>query len=296
MLILQNWNCWLNKDNKENKVIIMTKKISCIQMASGINLQGNLYEAERLIIQAVEAEADMVVLPEDFAFMGSAATDKLEHSEKVGDGPIQSFISNLADKHNVWIVAGSIPMKCDDPKRCRTAVLVYNDEGKQVARYDKMHMFDVTVPENGEKYHESDVVEPGNDICVFDSPLGKMGISVCYDLRFPELYRNMLDQGMEILVVPSAFTAFTGKAHWEPLVLARAIENQCFVAAANQGGYHANGRETHGHSMIVGPWGNVLDTLASGSGVITAEVDLDRLKAIRNNFPAVNHRISHCTL
>lgn len=269
----------------------MSKKISCIQMASGINLQGNLHEAERLIEKAVEDQAELVVLPEDFAFMGKKPTEKLEYREKLGEGPVQNFLSKMASKHNIWIVGGSIPLECDDPKRCRSTVLVFNHKGEQVARYDKIHLFDVTLPDNSENYSESDVVQPGTEICVFDSPLGRMGISVCYDLRFPELYRAMLDQDMEILVIPSAFTAFTGKAHWEPLILARAIENQCFVAAANQGGYHASERETHGHSMVVGPWGVILNSLDGGSGVVTSEIDLERLYSIRNSFPAIQHRI-----
>ena len=271
----------------------MSNKIACIQMASGINLQGNLREAERLIELAVAEDVAMVVLPEDFAFMGKKPEDKLSYKEIEGEGVIQSFLSKMAEKHKVWIIGGSIPLACDDDSRCRTAVLVYDDKGEQAARYDKIHLFDVHVPDSAEEYRESDVVQPGSDICVFRSPLGRMGISVCYDLRFPELYRAMLDEDVEIVVVPSAFTALTGKAHWQALVQARAIENQCFVVAANQGGYHANGRETYGHSMIVGPWGVILDSLESGSGVVVSEIDLERLYSIRNNFPAIQHRISN---
>ncbi len=269
----------------------MSKKISCVQMASGINLQGNLQEAKRLIHLAVKDGAELVVLPEDFAFMGNAPTDKLKYAEDLGEGPIQTFISKLAAEHKVWIVAGTIPIKTEDANLCSTAVLVFNEKGEQVHRYNKIHLFDVTVPDSTEEYKESDVVKPGDELCVFDSPFGKIGISVCYDLRFPELYRAMIDQGMEVLIVPSAFTYLTGKAHWQPLVLTRAIENQCFVVAANQGGYHANGRQTFGHSMIVSPWGAVLSGLEGGAGIVTAEIDLQRIASLRKTFPALEHRV-----
>ena len=171
---------------------------------------------------------------------------------------------------------------------------MYDDKGQQVARYDKIHMFDVHVMESNEHYTESETIEPGTTPLVIDTPFGKMGLAVCYDLRFPELFRRMLDMGMELLVIPSSFTAITGKAHWETLVRARAIENQCYVIAAAQGGYHANGRETHGDSMIVEPWGVILDRLTRGSGVVSAEIDATRIQSVRKNFPAILHRRMHC--
>jgi predicted amidohydrolase len=268
--------------------------VACIQMASGPNVGANLLEAERLINQAVRQEARLVVLPENFAIMGQSERDKVEVREVEGNGPIQEFLAEQAVRHGIWLVGGTVPLAANDPDKVRAACLVYDDAGRQVARYDKIHLFDVDLVDSDEQYTESETIEPDDRVVVFDSPFGRIGLAVCYDLRFPELFRQQLDAGMEVLVVPAAFTAITGRAHWEVLVRARAIENLCYVVAADQGGYHLNGRETHGHSMIVDPWGIVLNSLARGPGVVSASVDLGRLESARRNFPSIQHRRLRC--
>jgi predicted amidohydrolase len=266
------------------------KKIAAIQMASGSNVQGNLSEAERLISQAVEAGAGLIVLPENFAHMGVQETDKLEIAEPEGEGVIQSFLADQALQNQIWIVGGTIPISTDRNTHVNAACLVYSDQGEQVARYDKLHLFDVEIHDTQEKYVESETISAGEKLTWFDSPFGRIGLAVCYDVRFPELFRELINQEIEIFAIPSAFTATTGQAHWETLVRARAIENLSYVVAANQGGYHVNGRETHGHSMIVDPWGNILDRLESGPGIVVTEIDRDRLESIRKNFPSLLHR------
>jgi nitrilase len=263
-------------------------------MASGPNVGANLLEAERLIDEAVSREAQLVVLPENFAIMGQSERDKVGIREPEGDGPIQAFLSEQAARHGIWLVGGTVPLIADAPDKVRAACLVYDDTGKQVARYDKIHLFDVELVDSDEQYTESETIEPSDEVVVIDTPFGRMGIAICYDLRFPELFRQQLTAGMEILVLPAAFTAITGRAHWEVLVRARAIENLCYVVAADQGGYHLNGRETHGHSMIVDPWGIILNSLARGPGVVCASIDLERLESARRNFPSITHRRLHC--
>ena len=272
------------------------KKIAAIQMASGPNVGANLLEAERLIIEAADAGAGLVVLPENFGFMGEAEEDKCALCEKDGEGPMQDFLSQIAQRLGIWLVGGTIPLEADAPRKIRAACLVYDDQGKRVARYDKIHLFDVHLVETDERYIESETIEPGNKAVVFDSPFGRLGIAVCYDLRFPEMFRRMLDEGMETLVMPAAFTAITGKAHWEVLVRARAVENFCYMVAAAQGGFHINGRETYGHSMIVDPWGAILAELPTGSGSVIAPLDLEYLAATRRNFPSLDHRQLYCHL
>jgi deaminated glutathione amidase len=268
--------------------------VAAVQMASGPNVGANLIEAGRLIQEAAAGGARLVVLPENFAVMGMHETDKVKLGEAYGKGPIQDFLAQQARRHKVWLVGGTIPLKCDDPQRIRAACLLLDDQGKVVARYDKMHLFDVSLPESKERYIESETIEPGTETMVVDTPFGRLGLAVCYDLRFPELFRRLLDDDMELLALPSAFTAITGRAHWETLIRARAIENLCYVIAGAQGGYHANGRETHGHSMIVEPWGRVLDRLPRGSGVVRADIDRSRLESTRRTFPALDHRRLHC--
>ena len=268
--------------------------IACIQMASGPNVGANLLEAERLIATAVKRKARLVVLPENFAIMGMTEQDKLKVKEAAGTGPMQEFLAQQAARHGIWLVGGTVPIAADRPDKVRAACLLFNDRGEQVARYDKIHLFDVELVDSKERYNESETIEPGQDTVVVDTPLGRLGLAVCYDLRFPELFRSMLDQGMELVALPSAFTAVTGSAHWEVLVRARAVENLCYVAAPAQGGYHVNGRETYGHSMIVDPWGVVLDRLPSGSGVVCAELDRKRLERVRKTFPAIQHRSLTC--
>lgn len=269
------------------------KYAAAIQMASGPSVSANLLKVDQYVSEAVQGGARLVVLPENFAFMGQHEKDVLSLRETDGDGPLQAYLSQLARQHAIWLVGGTIPMRAESDDRARAACLVYNDRGERVARYDKMHLFDVHLVEAKERYSESGTIEPGSEPVVVDTPFGKLGVTVCYDLRFPELYRKLLDMGMEIICVPAAFTAITGKAHWETLVRARAVENLCYVVAAAQGGFHLNGRETHGHSMIVNPWGVILAE-ARNTGSIRAAIDLEYLNTTRRNFPAISHRKIHC--
>jgi deaminated glutathione amidase len=261
-------------------------RIAAIQMASGPNVKGNLQEAGRLIELAAASGARIVALPEYFAIMGMKDTDKVAVREKPGDGPIQAFLSETAKKHGIWLIGGSAPLEASVPQKVRNSCLVYDKHGNQVARYDKIHLFNLALGE--ENYAEERTIEPGDKIVTVDSPYGRIGLSICYDLRFPELYRAMGD--VDIIVVPSAFTATTGKAHWEPLIRARAIENLAYVMAPAQGGYHVNGRETHGDSMIVDPWGVILDRLPRGSGVVVAGINPSYQKTVRKSLPALSHR------
>ena len=264
-------------------------KVAAIQMASGPNVASNLDEAERLIEMAVEQGAKLIALPEYFPVMGVKETDKVAVREEEGKGPIQRFLSNQAKKHKIWLVGGSIPLEGSIPTKVRNSCLVYDDKGKVVARYDKIHLFNLDL--GNEHYHEEATIEPGKKIVTVDTPFGKIGLSICYDLRFPELYRAMGD--VDIIILPSAFTDTTGKAHWETLVRARAIENLAYVIAPAQGGYHLSGRETHGNSMIVDPWGVVLDRLPRGSGVVIAGVNPAYQASLRKSLPALKHRTLH---
>jgi len=251
---------------------------AAIQMASGPQVSANLLEAEKLIAEAAKAGAKLVALPENFAIMGMHELDKVKVREPDGSGPIQDFLSGVAKKHAVWVVGGTIPLAANDPNKVRATCLIYDDQGKRVTRYDKIHLFDVSVPDTSEEYRESDSVEAGEESCVIDTPFGKLGIAVCYDLRFPEFFRPMSLRNLDIIVIPSAFTAKTGAAHWEVLLRARAIENLCYVIAPNQGGFHMNGRQTHGHSMIIDPWGVVLDCYKTGAGFVCGDIDKSRLE------------------
>ena len=271
------------KKTKKNNTI----KVAGIQMASSPSVASNLIEAERLIKMAVEADAKLVVLPEYFAIMGIHDTDKVKVREDEGDGPIQRFLSKIAKKHKIWLIGGTVPLVSNSVKKVRNSCLVYNDKGKQMARYDKIHLFGLDLAT--EQYHEEKTIEAGNEVVVVDTPYGKIGLSACYDLRFPELYRAMGE--VDMIVVPSAFTETTGKAHWETLVRARAIENLCYVIAPAQGGYHLSGRETHGNSMIVDPWGVVLDRLPRGSGVVIASINTHYQESLRKSLPALKHKI-----
>ncbi len=273
-----------------------TRRIAAVQMASGPQVQANLLEAGRLIAQAAADGAGLVVLPENFALMGLHETDKVALRECEGAGPIQEFLSQQAARHRIWLVGGTLPLESASPEKVRAACLVFDARGRCAARYDKLHLFDVRVVDTGERYTESETIEPGDRTVVLDTPFGRLGLAVCYDLRFPELFRRLLDEGMELLAVPSAFTAVTGRAHWTTLVRARAIENLCYTIAAAQGGYHLSGRETHGDTMIVDPWGTILDHLPRGSGIVCADLDPDWLRATRRNFPTIEHRRLYCKL
>ena len=261
-------------------------KVAALQMASGPNVAGNLSEARRLIETAVDQGARLVVLPEFFSIMGMKESDMVAVREQLGNGAAQTFLSEMARKHQIWIVGGSIPLVATAPDKVRNACLVFDEHGKQVAHYDKIHLFNLDL--GNEHYHEAKTIEAGNQVVVVDSPFGRIGLAICYDLRFPELFRAM--KSVDIIVLPSAFTATTGKMHWETLVRARAIENLAYVVAAAQGGYHVSGRETHGHSMIVDPWGRVLDELPRGSGVVLADVNPVYQASLRASLPALTHR------
>ena len=265
-------------------------RVAAIQMASGPNVAANLSEAERLIEQAVKMGAKLVALPEYFAIMGMKDTDKVAVREIEGKGPIQSFLSRMAKRHGIWLVGGSVPLEASTADKVRNSCLVYDDKGKLAARYDKIHLFGLDL--GTEHYREEKTIEPGTRIVVLDTPFGRMGLSICYDLRFPELYRAMKD--VDMIVVPSAFTATTGKAHFETLVRARAIENLAYVIAPAQGGYHLSGRETHGDTMIVDPWGVVLDRLPRGSGVVVANLNPAYQAGLRKSLPALKHRMIGC--
>ncbi len=271
-------------------------RVAAVQMASGPNVGANLIEAGRLISRAADAGAELVVLPENFAIMGMSERDKVGIREADGHGPIQDFLAEQADKHRVWIVGGTVPLEAAAAQKVRAACLLYDDRGQRAARYDKVHLFDVHLDESGENYEESQTIEAGRDVVVAETPFGRLGLAVCYDLRFPEIFRRMLREQVEIIALPAAFTALTGRAHWEVLVRARAIENLCYVVAAAQGGYHVNGRETYGHSMIVDPWGAVSDRLPQGSGFVIGEIDRERIASIRRSFPALDHRRIPCEL
>jgi deaminated glutathione amidase len=276
--------------NKANKIKSTEKdtlfKMAAIQMASSTSVSSNLVEAKRLIEIAAKQGAKIVVLPEYFCIMGAKDFDKVTVREKPNEGPIQEFLAKTAKQFKIWIIAGTIPMISNFPNKVRNSCLVYNDKGIQVARYDKIHLFGLDL--GTEHYHEENTIEPGDKVVTVDTPFGKIGLSVCYDLRFPELYRAMGE--VDIIVVPSAFTETTGKAHWETLVRARAIENLAYVVASAQGGYHLSGRETHGNSMIVDPWGVVLDRLPRGSGVVIANINRDYIKTLRQSLPALKHK------
>jgi len=261
-------------------------RVAAIQMASGPHVAANLQEAERLIALAAATGARIVALPEYFAILGMKETDKVAVREPDGRGPIQDFLAAQARRHRVWIVGGSVPLESAIEGKVRNSCLVYDQDGERVARYDKIHLFGFEMGQ--ERYSEERTIEPGSRVCVVDSPFGRIGISVCYDLRFPELYRAMGE--VDLIMVPSAFTETTGKAHWETLVRARAIENLAYVVAPAQGGYHVNGRETHGHTMIVDPWGVVLDRLPRGSGVVVAGVNPTYQAKIRKSLPALAHK------
>jgi len=267
-----------------------TVRVAAIQMASGPNVPANLAEAERLIELAVDGGARLIVLPEFFCIMAMKDTYVVKAREAEGHGPIQTFLSRMAKKHKIWLIGGSVPLEASVANKVRNSCLVYDERGKLVARYDKIHLFGLDL--GNERYQEARLIEPGDKVVIINSPFGRIGLSICYDLRFPELYRAMPD--VDIIVVPSAFTATTGRAHFETLIRARAIENLAYVIAPAQGGYHLSGRETHGDSMIVDPWGVVLDRLPRGSGVVIANINPAYQASLRKSLPALQHRFIQC--
>ena len=263
-------------------------KIAALQMVSTSEVERNLEVATRLIAEAAGAGAELVALPEYFCFMGRADGDKLAIAEAPGTGPIQRALAAAAREHHVWVIGGTLPLQSSEPERALNSNCVYGPDGSLAARYDKMHLFRY---DNGrERYDEGRVLVAGSAPVAFDAAGVRIGLSVCYDLRFPELYRALMQPPCDLLSVPSAFTYTTGLAHWELLLRARAVENQCYVIAPAQGGVHENGRRTWGHSMVVAPWGEVVAERAEGAGVVLAELDLERIASVRRQLPALEHR------
>jgi len=262
-------------------------QVAALQMVSTPERDRNLADAGRLVAEAARGGAQLVLLPEYFCYMGFKDTDKLAIRETPGAGPIQQFLSDAAREHRVWIIGGTLPLQSPEPNRVLNTTLVFDPTGKQVARYDKIHLFNFEKGE--ESFDESRTICPGSEVRTFEAPFGRVGLSVCYDLRFPELYRQMGD--CALIVVPSAFTYTTGRAHWETLLKARAVENQCYVLAAAQGGRHENGRRTWGHSMLIDPWGEIVDVREEGAGVVAGAIDPARIASVRQSLPAYRHRV-----
>lgn len=260
--------------------------VAAVQMVSTPDPAENMIVAARLVREAAAAGARVVVLPEYWAILGRKETDKLDHAEAPGDGPLQRFMSELARECGVWLLGGTVPLASGVSGKVLNTLLAYAPDGSLAARYDKIHLFGFT--RGDESFDESRTIVPGADVAVLETPFARIGLSICYDLRFPELYRAM--GHCDLVVLPAAFTYTTGRAHWEVLLRARAIENQCYVLAAAQGGQHPNGRRTWGHSMLVDPWGEILAQQADGKGVIAGPVDADRMDAIRASLPALAHR------
>ncbi|MBE0614799.1 MAG: carbon-nitrogen hydrolase family protein [Burkholderiales bacterium] len=262
-------------------------RVAAVQMVSEPEVQANLAVAGELIARAAGEGARLVALPEYFCLLGLRDRDKVAVREADGHGPIQDFLAAAAAKNKVWLVGGSAPLECADPDKVRNSCLVFDHTGRRVARYDKIHLFGF---DNGtERFQESRSIEPGGEVVTLETPFARLGLSICYDLRFPEMYRRM--GAVDLILVPSSFTATTGKAHWELLLRARAVENQAYVLAPAQGGHHKNGRDTWGHSMIIDPWGEVRAVLDSGPGVVTAEVDHAEIARVRLSLPALTHRV-----
>lgn len=265
---------------------------AAIQMTSTPDVDSNLAAARQLLERARQQGAVLAALPENFAIMGRQEADKLAVAEPMGEGPIQAFLSRCARELGLWIIGGTIPIEVPaQPGRVAAASLVFDERGRCVNRYDKIHLFDVDIPEREERYRESATIAAGSQPVVVSTPIGHVGMAVCYDIRFPELFRVLLEQGAEVLSLPSAFTAPTGRAHWELLVRARAVENLSYVLAPAQSGLHQNGRETWGDSMVVDPWGRVLARVAeAGPGLAVAEIDRTLQHDLRVRFPATSHR------
>jgi deaminated glutathione amidase len=269
--------------------------VAAIQMNSTADVAVNLAAARDLLEESAGKGARLAVLPENFAFMGAREKDKLAHAEDEGRGPIQDFLRHTARRLQISIVAGTIPLRVPGiPDKVYAACLVYDEHGERTGRYDKIHLYDVDVPgaaEGHARYRESATIAAGDlEAKVVDSVAGKLGLTVCYDVRFPELFRRLAAEGAEVLCVPAAFTQKTGEAHWDVLLRARAVENQCYVIAPGQCGTHATGRATYGHSMIIGPWGEVLAERADGPGVVMASLSAARQAELRQTFPALTHR------
>ena len=261
-------------------------RLASVQMVSTPRVQDNLLALDLLVRGAAADGAQLVVVPEFFPMIGATDEARLAIRELPGDGPLQEFLSGLAKELGIWLIGGSIPMAGSDPVRAMNSTLVFDPEGKQISRYDKMHLFGFKA--GAEAYDESLSIEAGDEPVAFDTPFARIGLSICYDLRFPEYFRAL--GPVDILVLPAAFTATTGEAHWEVLLRARAIENQCYVIASAQGGRHETGRKTWGHSMIIDPWGEILSVLPTGEGWVCADFNRQRLETVRHRLPALKHR------
>lgn len=265
-------------------------KIAAIQMCSSCVVDKNLETASTLLEKASAQSAELVVLPEMFPLIGKESTYKLSVKEKYGSGNIQSFLSEHAARLNIWIVGGAIPISCQNDNKIKVASIVFDNKGKAIARYDKIHLFDATISEN-EAYKESDTAEPGSELVVVNTPVGKLGLSICYDIRFPALFTHLQNLGAEVIAVPSAFPVKTGEAHWKLLTRTRAVENFCYVIGACQGGTHDSGRITYGHTLIVEPWGSVIEeAVEPGNAVICANIDLEKVQTIRASMPVNKHQ------
>ena len=260
--------------------------VAAIQMVSTPDPAENCATAQRLVAQAAQQGAGLVVLPEYWPIMGRLEHDKIAIAEAQGEGRIQQCMAGMARAHGIWLVGGTLPLVSHEAGKVLNTTLVFNPAGECVQRYDKMHLFSFT--KGDEAYDEARTITHGAAVATFDAPFGRVGLSICYDLRFPELYRAMGE--CALIVVPAAFTHTTGEAHWEILLRARAIENQCYILAAAQGGLHPNGRRTWGHSMLVDPWGQVRSVLAQGEGVVSGAIDLQRIAQVRQSLPALQHR------
>lgn len=265
-------------------------KAAAIQMNSIDDVAGNLALADELLGSARERGATLAVLPENFALMPKRSREKTAHAESPGEGPIQAFLSDAASRHGLWIVAGSIPLRSPDPDRTYGACLVIDDTGRRRDIYRKIHLFDVDLADSDESYRESRSMYPGEEPVTVSTPAGLIGLTICYDLRFPELFRTLVDAGATVFTVPAAFTETTGRAHWHTLLRARAIENLAWVIAPGQTGTHADGRSTYGHSLIVDPWGRIMDEVDSGNGVAIADIDIEKSMKLRKEFPALDNR------
>ena len=264
-------------------------RAAAIQMSSGQDVERNLASADELISESRSAGADLAVLPENFAYLGATDAERLEAAERLGDGPMQTFLSEAAARHGIWLVGGTVPI-WDDSERVRSASFLVDPEGRTIARYDKIHLFDVGIPGTPESYHESATTASGQAPVVAETPLGRIALTVCYDMRFPALFHRLGEIGMDVLTVPAAFTVPTGQAHWRVLLRARAVEGLVYVVAAGQWGEHAGGRKTYGHSMIIDPWGEVMVERDESAGVILADLDMMRLNELRERFPVLEHR------
>jgi nitrilase len=266
-------------------------KAAAIQMTSSREVRQNLAEAGRLVAEAAAQGASLVVLPENFSFMGSTDAERSAAVERYGEGPAQAFLAEAAERHRLWIVGGTIPIRDEGAARANQRSLLFGPDGREAARYDKIHLFDVDIPgKETERYLESAASAPGTRVVSAATPLARIGMTVCYDIRFPALFHRLSVLGADVLVVPAAFTVPTGEVHWKPLLQARAIESLAYVVASAQTGEHAGGRKTYGHSMIIGPWGETLAELPAGPGVVCADLDMIRLGELRQKFPVVTHR------